>query len=265
MNTRRPVHAGSFYPADTKELSNFIQQTIGNANTSPLCPKALIVPHAGYQYSGHIAAVAYAQLLAHKGKIKRVLLLGPNHRVALADIAAPTQQYFASPLGRVKIDQECIQALVTNRLAVFDDEAHQLEHALEVQLPFLQKGLDDFQLLPLAVGKVGATRVAQLISAFWQEKHSLIVISSDLSHFESYEQANIHDQHSINSILALSPELAGDDACGCRPLNGLLHLANNENATIRLLAHCNSGDSCGDNYCNKQRVVGYASFAIYTQ
>jgi len=231
------------------------------AEAKPIAPKALIVPHAGYIYSGATAALAYAQLAALRSSIRRVVLLGPVHRVPVRGLALPGAAAFATPLGEIEVDQQAVAALAPLRQVVVSPAAHALEHSLEVQLPFLQSVLDDFKLLPLAVGDATPAEVAQVLEALWGGPETLIVISSDLSHFLPYRAAQSIDQDTVQNILDLKGSLSHEQACGGTPINGLLLAARHHHLQPRLLELCNSGDTAGD----KQRVVGYTSIAFTEQ
>jgi AmmeMemoRadiSam system protein B len=258
---RRPAVAGSFYPGRTTALAAMVSTLLADASTSARAdglPKALIVPHAGYVYSGATAARAYAGLAAARAAIRRVVLLGPVHRVAVRGLALPGVARFATPLGEVALDLAAIAAIRDLPQVVDSAPAHAHEHALEVQLPFLQSVLDDFTLVPLAVGDATPADVAEVLERLWGGPETLIVISSDLSHFLPYAAAQQVDRETAQTILDLQPTLSHDQACGGTPVNGLLLAARRHGLRPSLLAQCNSGDTAGD----KQRVVGYASFAF---
>jgi hypothetical protein len=221
-------------------------------------PKALIVPHAGYIYSGSTAAQGYAQLAAVRQTIRRVVLLGPVHRVPVRGLALPGADYFATPLGEIEIDQDAVAAIGALRQVVVSPAAHAQEHSLEVQLPFLQLMLDDFKLLPLAVGDATPSEVAQVLDVLWGGDETLIVISSDLSHFLPYASAQAIDNETVQSILQLQTNLNHQQACGATPVNGLLLAARQHHLQPHLLGLCNSGDTAGD----QNRVVGYAALAF---
>ncbi|GAA5215610.1 AmmeMemoRadiSam system protein B [Corallincola platygyrae] len=261
MTVREAAQAGRFYPADGDQLAAEIARWLMRVPAEDRLPKAIIVPHAGYQFSGEIAASAYAQLKDGASQIHRVVVLGPNHCVPLAGIAVPSWEAFSTPLGQVLVDRDVVAVLSASAWVHPLDEAHRLEHALEVQLPFLQTCLDQFQIVPLVVGEIGPAALAELLLPFWLEPGCLIVVSSDLSHFEPYSQAVRHDRDTIDRICLQDVELLGEDACGCRVINGLMQLLKTEPAKVKLLDYCNSGDTAGD----KSRVVGYASFAVYPQ
>lgn len=259
---RHPAVAGSFYPAQAPVLLHDVMTLLAAArppaDASAGLPKALIVPHAGYIYSGATAAQAYASLAGGRHTIRRVVLLGPVHRVPVRGLALPGADFFATPLGEVEIDQAAVAAIMPLHQVVVSRAAHAQEHALEVQLPFLQVMLDDFKLLPLAVGDATPAEVAQVLERLWGGPETLIVISSDLSHFLPYPAAQALDQATLHSMLALKGSLTHNQACGATPVNGLLLQARQHHLQPRLLQQCNSGDTAGD----KSRVVGYAALTF---
>jgi len=260
---RQPAVAGSFYPGDPDELASTIDTLLQRcrAEAGPvapvLAPKALIVPHAGYIYSGPVAASAYA-LLDVATLIRRVLLLGPAHRVALQGLAQPDCDAFLTPLGEVAVDRAGLAELADLPQMTASAHAHALEHSLEVQLPFLQRQLGDFVLLPLVVGDAEIEDVVEVIERFESDPETLIVISSDLSHYHGYAQACRVDALTAAKILALRPPLSHDQACGATPVNGMLSVAVRHALQVRQLDLRNSGDTAGD----RGRVVGYGAFAF---
>ena len=260
INTRPPAVAGAFYPGSAATLAATVDGLLAAAAVQPATqPKALIVPHAGYIYSGSTAAMAYATLAPWRSTIRRVVLLGPTHRVAVNGLAVPESEAFATPLGAVPLDLNAIASLAGLPQIVFSDHAHAIEHSLEVHLPFLQRTLDHFSLVPLAVGHASPREVAEVLDRLWGGTETLIVISSDLSHFLPYADANRIDRDTCQHILHLDTHIQPDQACGAYPLNGLLLTAQRRGLAPQLIYHCNSGDTAGD----KQRVVGYAAFAFY--
>ncbi|MGC2049171.1 MAG: AmmeMemoRadiSam system protein B [Gallionella sp.] len=220
--------------------------------------KALIAPHAGYIYSGPIAATAYATLLPVASRIRRVVLLGPTHRVAVRGLALPGADAFDTPLGRVMLDTAAASAIARLPQVTVSAQAHALEHSLEVHLPFLQSVLTDFTLLPLAVGMATADEVAEVLEVLWGGEETLIVISSDLSHYLPYATAQRVDNETAQSILKLHQPIAHDHACGGTPVSGLIVAAQRRHLTPHLLDLRNSGDTAG----TRDQVVGYASFAF---
>ena len=261
MPTIRPAAvAGMFYPDNPMALRQTLVDLLANAGAAGLssAPKALIVPHAGYIYSGPVAASAYAQLVGLRGRIRRVVLLGPTHRVYVRGLALPEADCFATPLGEVQLDREGMQLLSTLPQVIQSSAAHQMEHSLEVQLPFLQQVLGDFRLLPLAVGEATAAEVAEVLEKVWGGDETLIVISSDLSHFLPDAIARQVDGGTVDAILALNPHLNHEQACGATPVNGLLLAARKHGLHPVVLDVRNSSQTAGD----PDRVVGYAAFAF---
>lgn len=265
---RPPAVAGAFYPAQKQTLLNDVNALLtaamsnkavaASAKSGYFPPKALIVPHAGYIYSGPTAAAAYATLAAARDSIKRVILLGPVHRVAVSGLALPGADAFTTPLGEIPIDLAAIAAIQDMPQVVDSPAAHAQEHSLEVQLPFLQLMLSDFQLVPLAVGDASPQQVAEVLDVLWGGPETLIVISSDLSHFLPYQTAQVVDAETVHSILNLQASLNHQQACGGTPVNGLLLAAQQHDLQPQLLDLRNSGDTAGD----KERVVGYAAFSF---
>jgi len=256
--TRTPAVAGMFYPADAQQLAHEVQQSLAAAHPHALIPKALIVPHAGYIYSGAIAATAYATLRPIAAHIRRVVLLGPTHRVAVRGLALPEADAFDTPLGRVMLDMAAVRTIAHLPQVSVSAQAHALEHSLEVQLPFLQSILPDFTLLPLAVGMASAAEVAEVLDALWGGEETLIVISSDLSHYLPYATAQRVDGETVQSILDLRQPIAHERACGGTPISGLIVAARKHHLTAHLLDLRNSGDTAGA----RDRVVGYAALAF---
>lgn len=261
---RHPAVAGMFYPADENTLKydihQYLQQAHDAGSTSSIPPKAIVVPHAGYIFSGPIAASAYQQLVPLKHQIKRVVLLGPSHRVAFRGLAVPESDTFNTPLGNIPIDQQGIQQLAGLSQVIISEQAHRDEHSLEVQLPFLQEVLDDFTLIPLVVGEANAEEVAEVIERLWGDEHTLIVISTDLSHYHSYQQAKQMDSSTSDAIINLKPELIDyEDACGRNGLLGMMTVAEHKHLSVDILDLRNSGDTAGD----KDRVVGYGAYAFH--
>lgn len=259
---RQPAVAGAFYPGQASVLDHDVRAMLATArpahDTVTPSPKAIIVPHAGYIYSGSTAAMAYARLAGGRNIIRRVVLLGPVHRVPVRGLALPGVDSFVTPLGVIDVDQAAIATLTPLPQVVVSPAAHAPEHSLEVQLPFLQQALADFKLVPLAVGDATPAEVAQVLNVLWGGAETLIVISSDLSHFLPYHEAQAIDQDTVLRILNLSATLTHQQACGGTPINGLLLAARQHGLQAHLLGACNSGDTAGD----KRRVVGYASFTF---
>lgn len=265
MASIRPAAvAGMFYPGERRALAAEVARFLdaGEELAPRLAfPKALVVPHAGYVYSGAIAARAYQELAAARGIVGRVVLIGPAHRVPVRGLAAPGVDAFETPLGTVALDRAALRLLGDLPQIVKSDPAHAMEHSLEVQLPFLQTVLGEFTLVPLAVGMASVAEVAEVLERLWGGPETLIVISTDLSHYHAYSEARRIDSATLARIAARSTDIDHDEACGATPLNGLLSCAKKRDIPVRLLAVCNSGDTAG----GKDSVVGYSSFALYEQ
>jgi AmmeMemoRadiSam system protein B/AmmeMemoRadiSam system protein A len=261
MTIRPPAVAGTFYPASAPELSREIDALLADAEPAARgqrAPKAIIAPHAGYIYSGPTAAAVYALLAPARAAITRVVLLGPVHRVPVRGLALPEATILATPLGNVEIDTAAVAALRTLPQITISAAAHAQEHSLEVQLPFLQTMLDNFTVVPLAVGDATAGEVAQVLDTLWGGAETLIVISSDLSHYLAYRDAQAVDRVTAQAILDLRTDIAHEQACGGTPVNGLLQAARKRRLVPRLIDLRNSGDTAGD----RNRVVGYGAFAF---
>ena len=258
QNIRPPAVAGMFYPGEANVLMRDVRAMLAAARPSELNPKALIAPHAGYVYSGPIAGSAYAALKNVAAKIRRVVLLGPTHRVAVHGLALPSADAFATPLGIVQLDLAAVQAIAHLPQVTASAPVHAQEHSLEVQLPFLQAMLPNFKLLPLAVGMATPQEVAEVLEILWGGDETLIVVSSDLSHYLPYDTAAKVDAASTQSILALEHTLSHEQACGATPINGLMLAARRHHLTPHLLDLRNSGDTAGP----RDGVVGYAAFAF---
>ncbi len=261
MPRNRPAAvAGAFYAAEAATLNRDLKALLdGVEATMPSCPKALIVPHAGYIYSGQVAAQAYRELMGFEEAIARVVLVGPAHRVAPRGLALPSADAFHTPLGSVPIDRDASDKLAQLAGVCYHDEAHALEHSLEVQLPFLQKVLDHFKVVPLLAGHAADEDVAAALRLLWGGPETLIIISSDLSHFHPYELARCIDEQTVERILDKTADLTPEQACGGTPVNGLLALARENDLEPLLLAQCNSGDTAGSH----DRVVGYCAVGFY--
>lgn len=264
--SRRPAVAGTFYPADPAALRQTVEGFLagvrspagGEAAGARRAPKALIAPHAGYVYSGSTAALAYARLAPARETITRVVLLGPTHRVAVRGVALTDADAFDTPLGSVPV--EPVGDAVLDRLPqlVRFPETHRLEHSLEVHLPFLQLALASFVVLPVAVGDARPEEVADVLDEFWGGPETLVVVSSDLSHYHAHDHARRLDRATVDDILTLDGPITHQQACGASPVNGLLVAAARHGLTPELLGMCTSGDTAGD----RDRVVGYAAIAF---
>lgn len=261
MNVRQPAVAGTFYPADAEDLSRDIAALLRDARTpiGPAAPKVLIVPHAGFVYSGPVAAEAYRQLTPVRNSIRRVALFGPAHRVALDGMAVPDADAFATPLGTVRVSGEMLGRVAGLPGLCASDFAHAAEHSLEVQLPFLQMLLDDFEVLPVVVGHCGADRVAAAMDAVWGGPETIVVISSDLSHYLAYDRARSVDANTCRRILNKETTLSGDEACGANAVNGLMRTKHGRQLEVTAIDLRNSGDTAGD----RDRVVGYGAFVLH--
>lgn len=270
---RPAAMAGRFYPAAAPALRAQLADLLARAAPAPAPalapapasppaesrPKLIVVPHAGYVYSGAIAAAAYARLRPQASQIRRVVLLGPAHRVALQGLALPQARAFETPLGRVPIDEAGCAALAGLPQVRRDDRPHAQEHALEVQLPFLQTVLPQgFDLLPIVVGEAAPDAVAQVIDRLWGGDETLIVVSTDLSHFLAHAEATSRDRRTVARIQAFATDIDPYDACGARVLNGALRSARQHGLRPELLDLCNSGDTAGE----RSRVVGYAALVF---
>ncbi len=262
LKERPAAVAGMFYPDDPQDLQRMVVQFLDEGQNTYPAPKAMIVPHAGYIYSGPVAASAYASLLNREHPIKRVVLLGPDHRVGFRGIATTTADYFVTPLGRVPIDRDMVQKL--NELpGVFAfDQAHAQEHSLEVHLPFLQLTVGDFELVPLVVGSARIEDVANVIRTAWDGEETLILVSSDLSHYHSYDEAKQLDRATTAAIEQLDGHhLTGHDACGYIPVRALLEVAREKHLHEKTVDLRNSGDTAGP----RDQVVGYGAYLFYAE
>ena len=263
MSVRSPAVAGSFYPAEPGRLEREVREHLSAgaaaASADGRGPKALVAPHAGYLYSGPVAGSAFRALEAVRGAISRVVLLGPSHFVPLEGLALPTAHAFATPLGEVPVDAGAAERLAILPQVVRADRPHAREHSLEVELPFLQIALARFELVPLAVGNAEPEEVAAVLDLLWGGDETLIVISTDLSHYLDYANARTRDRATADAILRLDEGAIGEsDACGRVPLRGLLHAARARGMTAHELDLRSSGDTAG----GRDQVVGYGAFAF---
>jgi MEMO1 family protein len=261
ISIRPTAVAGNFYPKDANQLNNVLDEYLALETVNIDPPKAIIAPHAGYIYSGQIAASVYSIVGKSKSQITRVVLLGPTHRVYVKGIALASNTHFATPLGNIPVDTVVLSKLKKKYPYIqFLDAAHEQEHSLEVHLPFLQKSLNNFTLIPLLVGDAEPEQVAAVLNELWGGDETLIVISSDLSHFLDYATACETDSETTQLIEHFEYDKIGSNhACGCMPLRGLLKLAQNKNMSIQTLDLRNSGDTAG----SKDRVVGYGAYALF--
>jgi AmmeMemoRadiSam system protein B/AmmeMemoRadiSam system protein A len=260
-DVRPPAVAKLFYPGDARSLADEVAAYLEQTQDTPLAPgfpKAVIVPHAGYIYSGPVAARAYDLLRPARGIVRRAVVLGPCHRVPVRGLALPAASAFDTPLGRIPLDEEAIGSIRGLPQVVESAATHAQEHALEVQLPFLQQVLGEFSLVPLVVGSVAPEKVAEVLEHLWGGDETLFVISSDLSHYHSYAAARRIDGATVQAILGFDAGISHEQACGATPVAGALIAARRKGLAPRLLDCRNSGDTAG----GKDQVVGYASFAL---
>ncbi len=260
-SVRPPAVAGFFYPGEANELRETVDALLESAprkgSTEKL--KALIVPHAGYAYSGPVAAVAYKLLQAIAERVRRIVLLGPAHRVAFAGLALPGCERMATPLGEVAVDLDGAAAARALPFVRESARAHAREHSLEVQLPFLQRLFEAVPVVPLCVGDAAPAEVGAALAAVWGGGETIVVISSDLSHYLPYAFARATDERTARAVLAGEFPINPEQACGAHPVNGLLSEAARRAMRAELLDLRNSGDTAGD----KRQVVGYGAFAFY--
>jgi len=259
MRVRRPAVAGSFYPDSPDVLARSVDTMLSEAGETAAgpSPKALITPHAGYIYSGPTAACGYALLNADK--IRRVVLLGPTHRVPVSGLVLPEADAFETPLGAVELDRIGMNSVEHLAQVTIEGSSHAFEHSLEVHLPFLQRRLNQFTLIPFTVGRARPEMVAEVLDLLWGSEETLIVISSDLSHYHPYETARKIDTETADTIIQMEPTISHEQACGATPINGLLTCTEKHPLRAKLIDLRNSGDTAGP----RDRVVGYGAFAFY--
>jgi hypothetical protein len=256
-SVRNPAVAGLFYPDDPRELRAMVEDFLGAVQATGSVPKAIIAPHAGYIYSGPVAASAYARIQPARGRITRVVLLGPAHRVGFHGLALSSADYFQTPLGSITVDQEAVKKISGLPQVHVMDAAHRQEHSLEVHLPFLQEVLGEFSLVPLVVGDAEPNEVAEVLDALWGGPETLIVISSDLSHYHDYKTAQRLDRATSQAIEQLRLEdIQYDHACGRNPVSGLLQVARQRGLKAKTVDLRNSGDTAGSH----DQVVGYGAY-----
>jgi hypothetical protein len=261
MTTRRPAVAGLFYPQDAGELARAVDGHLESARGPVLNapPKALIAPHAGYLYSGPVAGSAFAALRPAAQRIARVVLLGPSHFVPFSGLALDPAEAFLTPLGEIPIDREAVSRLRTRPRVEVLEAAHLREHSLEVELPFLQRVLEGFTLVPLVTGEITAEESGEILDELWGDNETLVVVSSDLSHYLDYESAEVVDEETARLVAAVEPTtLRPDQACGCHAINALLHVARRRGLAGTILDLRSSGDTAG----GRDQVVGYGAFAF---
>jgi len=256
---REAAVAGSFYPADPIELQVLLDTLLSAVSNKEPSPKAMILPHAGYIYSGPVAASGYARLAGSTARINRVVLLGPTHRKAIRGLALPDATAFRTPLGNIPIDADALQQLRQLPQVCTDNDAHHAEHSLEVHLPFLQTTLQEFTLVPILVGDATASEVCEVIELLWGGKETLLIVSSDLSHYHDYATAKRLDEATSRAIEALALEdIDHYDACGRNPVSGLLMYARLHHLGIKTIDLRNSGDTAGP----RDQVVGYGAYVL---
>jgi len=251
--------AGLFYPGAADELNATLDALLEGVPARVPRPRAMIVPHAGYQYSGPVAAQAYGSLGSAARSLRRAVLLGPSHREWFRGLALPAANAFATPLGLVRIDERAANELRHLPGVVISDTPHRQEHSLEVQLPFLQRVAPDAQIVPIVSGDASAAEVASVIEALWGSSDTLILVSSDLSHYHPYAVARGLDASTADAILTGKEALSAEEACGCIAVNGLTRAVRRCRLRGEVLDLRNSGDTAGD----RQRVVGYGAFGFY--
>jgi len=265
-SVRQPAVAGRFYPAGADQLEADVQRYLNAARAPDDCidpplVKAIIAPHAGYPYSGPIAASAYVHLACSDIPVRRFILIGPAHFAPVSGLAVSGAAAFDTPLGRVPVDEAARAAVLALPGVTVDEYAHRPEHCLEVQLPFLQELFLDFSIVPLLAGDTTAEEVAAVLEALWDGPETRIVISSDLSHYHSHTTAARLDQETAEAIVGLRPEALRDDcACGREPIAGLLLAARRRGMTAENVDLRSSGDTGGP----RDRVVGYGAF-LFTE
>ena len=259
ISIRQPAVAGMFYPDKARELRTAVELFLAQACPDITIPCAVVSPHAGYAYSGPIAGTAHSYLRNGRDRFRRVVLLGPSHRVAISGIAASSADYFSTPLGDVAIDRDAVKKAHALPFVSTVDEAHLLEHSLEVQIPFLQVALDEFQLIPFVVGQSSAEQVAALLELLGDDEDTVIEVSSDLSHYLPYREAKQVDEETCSFIEALDHKhLTAQRACGAHPLRGLLLYARRKGLQVRTVHMANSGDTSG----SRGEVVGYGAWVF---
>lgn len=259
IRIRQPAVAGMFYPADPTELHRVIDSMLDKAKLTDRKPKALIAPHAGYIYSGPVAASGYILLRNIKQSIRQIVLLGPSHRVAFRGLAVSSADQYATPLGNIPIDKPAVKKLLQLEFVAEIDQAHEQEHSLEVHLPFLQSVLNDFTLVPIVAGDASPSQVCEVLDLLWGESETLIIVSSDLSHYHDYDTAQTMDRRTSTAIENLNwQSIESDSACGKVAVNGLLAAARKHHLKAQTIDLRNSGDTAGP----RDRVVGYGTYAF---
>jgi AmmeMemoRadiSam system protein B len=260
VEVRAPAVAGSFYPRNPAELKAAVRRYVAEADARACpSPRAIVAPHAGYAYSGPVAGSAFAPLAALRGRVTRVVVLGPAHQVAFEGLAVPQAGAFATPLGLLRIDEDARAALLALPQVIASDRAHAAEHSVEVELPFVQEVLGDVAIVPLVAGDTSNAEAAEALECLWDGPGTCVVVSSDLCHYHPYETARRLDSETAGAIERLSPEEIGDDqACGRVGVGALLLVARRRGLRPTTLDLRNSGDTAG----TRDRVVGYGAFAF---
>jgi AmmeMemoRadiSam system protein B len=251
--------AGLFYPSDPDELSATVKALLAGPHVPVRPPKALIVPHAGYVYSGPVAGRAYGSLGSAARALRRIVLLGPSHHEWFRGLAIPSARAFATPLGVMRIDEAAVKKLRELPTVVVADSPHGREHSIEVQLPFLQRLAPEAEIVPIVAGDAAPAEVEAVMEALWGGAETLIVVSSDLSHYHPYAAARALDAATARAILDGREDLSGAQACGCVAVNGLARAARKHGLRAELLDLRNSGDTAGD----REQVVGYGAFGFH--
>lgn len=265
MAVRPPAVAGLFYPSDPTTLRGMVEAMLKQTQVTDASGdahlRAMIVPHAGYIYSGSTAAAAYAQLKQLADKVRHVVIVGPAHRFGIHGVGLVEADGMATPLGTIPLWQEGLAVAQAQPGVVVSMAAHAKEHSLEVQLPFLQVVLPEADVLPLVAGWVEPEVVANVLEALWDQPEMLVVISSDLSHYHPYTRAQELDSATIDQILELDLNVTHDQACGATGINALLLVAKAHGLKPRMDQYCNSGDTAGD----KDGVVGYMACSWFEE
>jgi hypothetical protein len=257
-SVRPAAVAGTFYPQDPRALNRQLDELLRSAHPTRAA-RGLIVPHAGYIYSGPTAAQAYGSLGVAARSLRRIVLLGPSHRSWFRGLIVPQAQGFATPLGVVPVDEPAVRRLSRLPAVQVSDVPHAMEHSLEVQLPFLQRLAPEARIVPVLAGEAEPGEVAAVIDALWDGTGTLFVVSSDLSHYHAYHDARARDARTAQAILAGREDLTGDQACGYAVVNGWGRVAQARGLQAELIDLRSSGDTAGD----RQRVVGYGAFGYY--
>ncbi|HEY1812158.1 MAG TPA: AmmeMemoRadiSam system protein B [Kofleriaceae bacterium] len=250
MLVRPPAVAGSFYPASSEELAGVVDRLLSDAKSGPPA-KVVVVPHAGFAYSGPIAASAWKRVGA---AVERIVLIGPAHRVAFRGLRSPGAARLATPLGELAVDTDALERADVPA----DPGAHAREHSLEVELPFIQRVAPQARIVPIAASHASAEQVGRVIDELWGGPETVIAISSDLSHYHPYDEGRARDRRTVSKILAHDAAIAGEEACGCVGLNGLAWVATRRRLDGELLDLRSSGDTAGSH----DSVVGYAAIAF---